>query len=126
MADLSARSSGRVYAYEGLHGPRAWPHNADYVKDNVKALADWLVALRDGADGPPASNILIHTYSFGGIAAQAAIQELAARKDANGASELSKFKHIDLVALLPPTAASRWLTTFEKYPRFWSIGSWSL
>jgi hypothetical protein len=59
--------------------------------------------MRDGALGrKPAGSILIQTYSFGGIAAQGAIQELATRKDGAGASELSKFKRLDVISIMPP------------------------
>lgn len=100
---IAERVDGPIYAYEGLRGPGRQPHNADYAQDNISAIADALIAIREGANGKaPASSILLQTYSFGGIAAQGAIQELAARKDAQGQSELSKFKAIDLIAIAPP------------------------
>lgn len=103
MPDLAARTSGAVYAFEGLRGPGTRPHNTDYVEDNAKAIADALVSIRDGVDGqPPAPRVALQTYSFGGIVAQEALQELDRRIDASGRSELSKFESLDLVAIQPP------------------------
>ncbi len=92
MADIKARTSGEIYAYEGLDGPGRSPHNERYMKENVKAIADALEGLADRG----VKRLLVQTYSMGGIAGLSALRELESR------GVLERFERVEMVALAPP------------------------
>ena len=118
VPDLAARTQGPVYAYEGLGGPGSKPHKEQYMDENIKALADALIQIREADPSHPKQEITIQTYSVGGVVGQAVIQELKNRQHALGGSELDQFGKINLIALFPPDCGFSGVDTLNSLPEW--------
>lgn len=91
VPELMARTSGPVYAYEGLDGPGTSPHNERYMEENIQAVADAL----EGMGKAGARRVIVQTYSMGALVGKGALHELERR------GSLGKFERVDLVAIAP-------------------------